>query len=130
MKKVTAAVIFKDRSVLITRRKEGETLSGFWEFPGGKLHRGETPQSCLERELREELGITAKAGKILATSEHRYDHGVFQIIAIQTEILGGEIRLTVHDRAEWVPIDELMEYRLASADVSIARRLFEVCDEL
>ena len=130
MKKVTAAIIFKDQRVLLTRRNKGEVLAGFWEFPGGKIDDDETPQSCLERELKEELGINTKAGKMLAVSEYRYEHGAFQIIAIQTEILNGDIRLTVHDRAEWVLIENLEEYKLAPADVTIAKRLLEVRNEL
>jgi 8-oxo-dGTP diphosphatase len=130
MKKVTAAIIYNDQLVLIARRKKGEFLSGFWEFPGGKMRDNETPQSCLERELKEELGISAKAHKIIAVSEHQYAHGCFQIIALQTDILGGNIKLTVHDKTEWVSIKQLEEYKLAPADVIIAKKLIEVQNEL
>ena len=126
MKQVTAAIIVRDDKVLLTRRTKGEDLSGFWEFPGGKVLDGESPQECLEREVLEELGFVARAGRVLATSEYQYEHGSFQIIALETKILSGDISLTVHDRAEWVPLAQLMTYRLAPADVPIAQKLVEV----
>ena len=66
MKQVTAAIIIQNGNVLLTRRSPGESLPGYWEFPGGKIEDGETPQVCLERELKEELCITTKAGQIIA----------------------------------------------------------------
>lgn len=57
MKIVTAAIIFKNNRVLLTRRKSSQKLEGYWEFPGGKIEGNETPQECMERELFEELGV-------------------------------------------------------------------------
>ncbi len=68
MKIVTAAIIFHNNTVLLTRRNNGQKLEGYWEFPGGKIEQGETPQICLERELYEELGVEATAGKIIGES--------------------------------------------------------------
>ena len=59
MKTVTAAVIRNNGSVLLTRRKVGEKLAGMWEFPGGKIEPGESPEEYLKRELKEELDTTA-----------------------------------------------------------------------
>jgi 8-oxo-dGTP diphosphatase len=130
MNDVTAAVIFDGERVLITRRSAGEKLAGLWEFPGGKVRDGETPQECLERELLEELGLTVRAGEIVAESEYRYEHGAFRILAMPTRILRGKIRLTVHDRFEWVPLADLLRYRLAPADIPIAEKLPEVLRDL
>lgn len=116
-------MIIRDGRVLIVRRGPGERLAGYWEFPGGKIHTGETPQACIERELEEELGVRATAGEIFAVSEHRYDHGTVRLIAICTEIEAGEITLSVHDEAQWVPVDELDAYRLSPADLPIAAKL-------
>jgi mutator protein MutT len=62
-KVVTAAIIRRNGSVLLARRSSGEKLAGFWEFPGGKVEDGETPEECLARELDEELGIQARIGR-------------------------------------------------------------------
>ena len=72
MKQVTAAIIIRDGKVLLTRRKQGESLAGFWEFPGGKIEKGETPQECLERELKEELGLNTCAGDLLTECVYHY----------------------------------------------------------
>ncbi len=126
---VTAAVIVREGRVLIVRRGPGERHAGFWEFPGGKIRPGETPQACLERELREELGIWTRAGEIFAVSEHRYDHGTVRLIAISTEIESGDVALSVHDRAEWARIEALGAYELLPADLPIAEKLRAAANE-
>lgn len=120
---VAAAVIVRDGRVLIVRRGPGERHAGFWEFPGGKIDPGETPQACIERELREELGIWTRAGEIFAVSEYEYDHGTVRLIAISTEIESGAVALSVHDRAEWAPLRGLQSYRFLPADLPIAAKL-------
>ena len=120
---VTAAVIVREGRVLIVRRGPGERHAGFWEFPGGKIRPGETPQACLERELREELGIWTRAGEIFDVSEYEYDHGIVRLIAISTEIESGDVALSVHDRAEWARIEALDSFELLPADLPIAEKL-------
>jgi 8-oxo-dGTP diphosphatase len=125
MREVTAAIILDGDKVLMTRRGPGEKLAGCWEFPGGKIRDGESPQECLRRELQEELGLTTAVHEVVAVSEHEYGHGSFRIIALSTQVLDGTIELTVHDRAEWVPINELQARQLAPADIPIAAKLIE-----
>jgi len=120
MKIVTAAIIRKNGKVLLTRRAPGEKLEGFWEFPGGKLEPGESPQRCLERELMEELGVDAKAGDIVCSSDYSYDHGAFNLIAIETTLASDDFVPTVHDKIEWVDPKHLLAYELLPADISIA----------
>jgi 8-oxo-dGTP diphosphatase len=121
MKNVSAAIIKKNDSVLIARRAQGEKLAGFWEFPGGKQEEHETIQQCLERELKEELGIIACCTEILTESIYEYDGGAIKLIAIETNIVCGEIALSVHDTYEWVTYNKLLDYQLAPADIPIAR---------
>jgi 8-oxo-dGTP diphosphatase len=116
---VTAGIIRKDGSFLLARRSSGEKLAGFWEFPGGKLENGETPEACLERELKEELGIQTRIGEKCAQNLYEYDHGRFCIVAYFVDWISGDPRPKVHDRLEWVKIDELMGYRLLPADIPI-----------
>ena len=69
--KVTAAVIEKDGRILIAKRRIGDRHGGRWEFPGGKIDSGETPEECLKRELREELGIEAEIGELLCKTSFK-----------------------------------------------------------
>ncbi|MCB4204268.1 (deoxy)nucleoside triphosphate pyrophosphohydrolase [Deferribacterales bacterium Es71-Z0220] len=122
---VAAAVIIKNDKVLLARRKKGQRLESFWEFPGGKVEYGETLQQCLERELYEELGIIAEAGKIIAESTYNYKDETVNLFAILTNIKEGNFKLTVHDKIKWVKADDLTKYNLAPADVPIAQKIME-----
>jgi mutator protein MutT len=61
---VTAAIVLQDNKVLLTRRAPGQSLEGYWEFPGGKVEEGESLQECLKREIFEELGVQVMLGNI------------------------------------------------------------------
>jgi 8-oxo-dGTP diphosphatase len=126
MKTVTAAIIRDGDRVLITRRKLGQKLEGYWEFPGGKLEDGETLQACLEREIIEELNLRIRAGEVVATSDYVYDHGSIRLIALEAVIVSGAPVPTVHDKMEWIPVSKLLEYKLAPADIPIAEELMRL----
>ena len=125
MQDVTAAVIFGDEKVLITRRAVGEKHAGWWEFPGGKIEEDESPESCLQRELMEELGIEASIGERLAVSIFEYATGTIRLLAYRAKIISGELCLNVHDDYKWVNVSDLMQYKLLPADKPIAERLLE-----
>ncbi len=72
---VVGAVLTQGTKVLAAQRGEGMSLAGMWEFPGGKIEQGETPQEALRRELQEELLCTAEIGEKVTTTEHDYDFG-------------------------------------------------------
>jgi 8-oxo-dGTP diphosphatase len=124
---VTAAVMIREGKVLIARRAAGRHLGGKWEFPGGKVEQGETPEECLARELKEEFEVEVKVGGFLMESVFHYDDvgTTIRLLAYQTEYLGGNFRLRDHDKTEWVSPDELKKYELAPADVPIANALSE-----
>ena len=69
---VAAAVVIADGRVLLTRRAEGQHLAGLWEFPGGKLEAGESPEEAVVRECREECGIDVSVERILDVTHNRY----------------------------------------------------------
>lgn len=120
---VTAAVIFDKDKVLITRRAEGQKHEGWWEFPGGKIEEGETPECCLQRELKEELGIEAHVGEMIAESTFSYATGSIRLLAYRATIVSGELCLRVHDDYRWVSAPNLMTYQLLPADMPIAQYL-------
>jgi mutator protein MutT len=120
---VTAAILQRGTTVLLTRRAEGEKLAGSWEFPGGKVHEGESPEACLARELQEELSLCCSVGRKVAESEYCYEHGTFTILAYEAQIRSGTLKLAVHDRAEWVEVAALLRHNLVPADIPIAEVL-------
>lgn len=123
MKLVAAAVIISKGRVLLARRKPGESHQGFWEFPGGAVEPGETLEECLARELREELGLPATVGDVIAENEDHSGGGSLKLVALRAHIEEGEFALAAHDKVEWVRPRELNRYRLAPADVPIAETL-------
>ncbi len=123
MKDVTAAVIISKNKVLITRRAANEKHNGWWEFPGGKVEEGESPEACLQRELMEELGVNASIGELIAESIFTYDTGAIQLLAYRAEIISGELKLSVHDEYQWVSVSDLLQFKLLPADRPIAEKL-------
>ena len=123
MKDVTAAIITLEDKVLLTRRAPGEKHAGGWEFPGGKVESGESPETCLRRELREELEIETIIGEKLTESIHTYETGAIRLLAYRATILSGSLQLHVHDEYQWVSVAELTQFNLLPADVPIAEYL-------
>ena len=123
MKQVTAAVIEKDGKILLAQRRQGDTLAGKWEFPGGKLEPGETPEACLERELMEEFGVKTRIGAFVCSSKFEYKHLPIELLVYRAEHLSGEFILNDHDRIAWVAPADLKNYELSSADIPVAELL-------
>lgn len=120
-----AAAIIRDEldRILIARRRPGKSQAGLWEFPGGKLEPGESPEDCLRRELREEMSIEIEVGGFFAENEHAYGDTVIRLIAYDAVYVRGDIRLTDHDLVEWVEAGALYQYEFAPADVPFVNRL-------
>lgn len=123
MKDVTAALIVKNDTIFLAKRKSGQHLESMWEFPGGKLEAGEGPEECLARELSEEFGITATIGNFFKESLYEYEKGVIRLLGYFVDDFKGEFNPTVHDEIKWVPFGELLDYPLAPADIPIAEAL-------
>ncbi|HHT91046.1 MAG: (deoxy)nucleoside triphosphate pyrophosphohydrolase [Bacillota bacterium] len=121
---VMAAIIQQGDQVLLCQRKEG-ALAGKWEFPGGKIEDGETPEECLVREIREELGITIEVDHIFQAVHSHYEHGDFLVIGYLAKHVAGEISLRVHSDCKWVELDKLDNFDLADANIPIAKSLKE-----
>jgi 8-oxo-dGTP diphosphatase len=125
MKLVAAAIIISKGKVLLARRKRGDSNEGLWEFPGGAVEAGETLEECLARELKEELGVTATVGAVIAENEYRSESGSMDLVALRAHVAGDEFELTAHDAVEWVSPQDIRRYRLTPADMAIAGVLSE-----
>lgn len=123
---VTCAIIERDGKILIARRGEGQKLAGKWEFPGGKVEDGESPEECLKRELVEEFGIQVKVEEFITSNKHHYDHISIELLAFHTKYISGTFTLTDHDEIKWVQPADLLDYDLAEADIPIAREVINL----
>jgi 8-oxo-dGTP diphosphatase len=120
---VTAAVIERDGKVLVARRKPELVAGGLWEFPGGKLEDGESPERGLERELGEELGVRARVGERLCTVPFVGATVRFELVVFRTELLGEPGRLTDHDEIRWLAPTEMVESEFSKPDRPVVRLL-------
>ncbi|MFA5255911.1 MAG: 8-oxo-dGTP diphosphatase MutT [Candidatus Omnitrophota bacterium] len=122
-RQVTAAVIEKGGRILIAQRRRGRTLGGRWEFPGGKIEPGETPETCLKRELKEEFDIESEIGQFIIASRFRYCLVPIELLAYRVKHLSGEFKVNEHEEIRWVSPSELGSYDFMPADKSIVELL-------
>ncbi|MCT1618627.1 (deoxy)nucleoside triphosphate pyrophosphohydrolase [Janibacter hoylei] len=113
---VVGAVIVSGDHILCAQRGKGP-LAGLWEFPGGKVESGETPEAALEREISEELGCSVLVGERITTTWHEYDFAVIVLTTFYCQLLIGEPRLTEHHEVKWVSPKDLSHLEWAPADV-------------
>ena len=113
---VAAALFDAQRRVLIAERPAGKHMAGWWEFPGGKVGAGESDAIALERELREELGIDARAGSEIMTLTHEYPDRVVELVLMEARMLSGEPRGLDGQALKWVDCQSLGKQQLLPAD--------------
>ena len=127
---VTAAIIFDGDRVLITRRPDDKRHPGLWEFPGGKIDHGESPDVALCREIREELDAEITVGEIFEVIFFRYDWGPVLILAYRCQLLTE----TIHDigvaEHRWVHPEDLADFSILPADQPIINRLNGLCSRI
>lgn len=121
---VVAAVIEREGLILIAQRKSGERHSLKWEFPGGKVERGETTVAALERELEEELTIQAHIGPEIIRYEYAYPNRTpILLIFHRVEKFSGEPRNEIFEQIKWEQRPKLVEYDFLDGDADFVRRL-------
>ncbi|GIV63052.1 MAG: A/G-specific adenine glycosylase [Bellilinea sp.] len=122
---VTAAVIWRDGKVLLTRRPAKGLLGGMWEFPGGKQEAGETLPECLRREIREELGVEIEVGEPAGVYRHAYSHFKVKLHAFTCRVVNGEPLPHQADGMAWAAPEELSRFPMGKIDRQIAANLLK-----
>lgn len=116
--KVVAAIIAEKGRIFATQRGYGEFKDG-WEFPGGKIEEGETPQQALVREIREELDTEVEVGDLLGTVEYDYPTFHLSMQCFLCKIKSGSLNLKEHEAARWLAEDELGSVDWLPADIEV-----------
>lgn len=120
---VTAAILIRNDRVFIGQRKAGKHMADLWEFPGGKLEHGETPQECLAREMQEEFGVEVAVGEFFGESVYEYEHGIIRLLAYVVDWKSGELTPADHQDCRWVAFEDLENYEFVPADRPFVRKL-------
>ncbi len=118
---VTCALIIKDGLVLAVQRGPEMKMPLKWEFPGGKIENGESEQSCLFREIKEELHLAIEVGEKLPEVVHNYPDFTIRLIPFLAKIQAGELTLTEHQDFRWLKKEELLDLDWAEADLPIVK---------
>lgn len=119
---VVAAIIIHNDQIFATQRGYGEFKDG-WEFPGGKMEPGETPQQALVREIREELDTEIEVGSLVETVEYDYPNFHLTMHCFLCTIRSGELVLKEHEAAKWLTRAELDSVDWLPADVKVVEKL-------
>lgn len=121
--RVVCALIENGGKLLAVRRKRGEKMEGRWEFPGGKVEKGEAPVQSITREIKEELSLLIYPHRQLPTIVHEYPGFIIHLIPFHCYWREGLIHLRVHDKLIWAPISELDDMLWSEADHKVVREI-------
>lgn len=121
---VVAGVVTRGNTVMLCQRKPDVHNGLKWEFPGGKLEPGESPEEALRRELREELSIDVRVGRVVDVVYHRYPDRDVLLLFYRCEITDGEPKPVDCNAVEWAMVEDVPKYDFAGADRVFVERNF------
>ena len=113
------------KKIFATQRGYGE-FKGGWEFPGGKVEEGETPQEALKREIMEELATEIKVGDYIKTVEYDYPKFHLSMQCFWCEVVSGNLELKEHEAARWLQKEQIYEVEWLPADVSLVEKIRQI----
>ena len=119
---VSAAIIMKDNKIFVTQRGYGE-FKDWWEFPGGKIEQGETPEECLKREIKEELKADINIDKYLCTVEYDYPNFHLKMECFICSLIDGHLELVEAEDAKFITNDQLDNIDFLPADLLVVKEL-------
>lgn len=120
---VTAAAMIKDGKVLIAQRQAGSHMEYRWEFPGGKLEQGETPEECIVREIKEELDLDIEVVDIYKVVKFSYLEKDILLLCYVCKVTAGAGRALECNAFKWVEREELTAYDFVPADLPVVEKL-------
>lgn len=126
---VVAAIIIRDDQVFATQRGYGE-WKGWWEFPGGKMEAGESPQEALKREIREELDAEITVGQLIETVEWDYPAFHLTMHCFVCTLISEDVRLNEHDAATWLTKETLHSVKWLPADEGLIQKIAAILEEI
>ena len=125
---ITAGIIVKNNKVLIGQRKFHDKFGGKWEFPGGKIEKGETPEEAIRREIREELEVEIEVGPLLGTIEYDYPNFHLSMDTFLAKVREGTIVLKEAEAAKWLTKSSLDTVGWLPADQTIIKKIHEIME--
>lgn len=119
MIQVVAGIIYKDGKILIAKRNLKKDQGGKWEFPGGKVEKGETNEEALKREIKEELDADIEVKEYVGENEFHYPEKDVKLIFYKAKLISDVVKLLEHEDYKWIKIEEFSKYDFAEADKKV-----------
>ncbi len=123
---VVAGLMIEEGKILIARRHMHDSNGGLWEFPGGKVEKGESPEQALSRELKEELDLYVKVGRLFGKNQFETPRAEFELKLYLCRRLSGTIHLSEHSEFAWISLEQIDNYKFLSGDYVFLDQLKEI----